>query len=123
MPRLEISRPISEQEAAVVTRVLERCALGEPTKINRSSISKLKVVSRCACGCDTVDFESVDWSKPPSVVAEGTGKTENGDEVGIIVFADGGTVVCLEVYNHGSNPALLPLLDSVSSNGPPQSAF
>jgi hypothetical protein len=80
------------------------------------------VVARCDCGCDTVDFEAIDWSKPPSVIADGKGRTEKGEEVAIIVFGTDSSVCCLEVYNHGDNPARLPVVDSIHPYGGEPSA-
>ena len=123
MARLSLVRPISEREAAVVTRMLERCAVKGPLKIRRDSISKLNVVARCDCGCDTVDFETIDWSKPPSIVADGQGRTQSGDEVGIIIFGSEVSVVCLEIYKHHPGPGRLPLVDSIEPHGTATSAF
>lgn len=123
MPRHRFARPISEHELAVLTRMLEQCAMKGPLSINRSELPKLNVVARCDCGCDTVDFKSIDWSKPPSVIADGQGKTESGGDVGIIVFGDEAAIACLEVYNHTDEPARLPVLESITPYGIAQSAF
>jgi hypothetical protein len=123
MARLSLVRPISEPEAAVLTRVLERCAMKGRLQIDRASLSKLNVVARCDCGCDTVDFTTIDWSDPPAVIAEGQGKTKGGDDVGIIVFGSERSVACLEVYSHSPGPARLPVLDSITPYGSRESAF
>jgi hypothetical protein len=102
----------------VITKMLQVCATGAAEKINLQSVSNLKVVARCDCGCDTVDFEGVDWATPPAVVADGQGKTEANDHVGIIVFANDSTIVRLEVYNHGYELARLPTLESIVGYGP-----
>jgi hypothetical protein len=103
--------------------MLETCAVQERLLINPTSLAKLSVVARCDCGCDTVDFESINWSDPPAVVADGQGTSKNGDSVGLIVFGRRDRVVCLEVYNHKPGPAKLPVLDSIKPYGTPKSVF
>lgn len=118
MAKLPISRPISQHEAMVITKMLQVCATGAGEKINLESVSNLKVVARCDCGCDTVDFQGVDWATPPDIVADGQGKTEANNDVGITVFANESAIVCLEVYNHGDELARLPTLESIVAYGP-----
>ena len=117
MPRLSLVRPISQQEAAILVRMLDHCAAIAELRLDRESLPKLSVVARCDCGCDTVDFQPIDWSKPPAVIADGKGTTEKGDEVGIIVFGTDSSVACLEVYAHGDELARLPVVDSIHPYG------
>src|SRR5438876_10767877 len=98
MPRLPVPRPISQREAAVLSRMLNRCAVNGPVAVD-TSVEKLKVVAHCDCGCDTVEFEGIDWAAKPTVIADGKGTTEKGDEVGIIIFSNGSCITSLEV-NH-----------------------
>jgi hypothetical protein len=117
MARLPAPRPISPREVAVLARMLERCAVQGSVTIDLASLQRLNVVARCDCGCDTVDFQSVDWSTRPAVIADGQGKTETGDEVGVIVFGNGSVIACLEVYNYGDEPARLPAVETIQPYG------
>ena len=102
---------------AVLARMLERCAVNGPITIDQASLQGLKVVAHCDCGCDTVDFQGIDWSGPPTLIADGEGKTAAGDEVGILVFSNGSAITCLEVYNYSDEPARLPTVDSIQPYG------
>jgi hypothetical protein len=51
------------------------------------------------------------------VIADGQGKTEAGDEVGIIVFGNGSAITCQEVYNYSHEPARLPAIESIQPYG------
>jgi hypothetical protein len=113
MAKLPISRPISEQEALVVAKMLEVFPTAAAGQLDLDSIKKLKVVARCDCGCDTVEFQGIDWSMPPAVVADGRGKTKKNDEVGVLIFANGPAVTCLEVYQLGEELARLPTIESI----------
>jgi hypothetical protein len=100
--------------------MLESCAVNGPVRVDPGTVSGLKVIARCDCGCDTVEFEGIDWSAPATVVADGQGSTGAGEEVGIIVFANGSTIACLEVYNYGDAPAHLPRVESIKAHGAQQ---
>ena len=117
MARLPAPRPISQREVAVLARMLERCAVQGAVTFDLASLERLNVVARCDCGCDTVDFQGIDWSTRPAVIADGQGKTETGDEVGIIVFGNGSAIACLEVYNYSDEPARLPVVETIQPYG------
>ena len=101
----------------MLARTLERCAVRGRVNIGHASLVNLKVVAHCDCGCDSVDFHGIDWSAPPTVIADGQGKTEAGDEVGIIVFSNGSAITGLEVYNYSDEPARLPAIESIQPYG------
>jgi hypothetical protein len=84
----------------------------------RSSVSTLRVIKCCDCGCDTVDFESVEWSEPPRIIADGIGETPSGKEIGLIVFENRDQLVSVEVFSHDDEPARLPILSSIRGYGP-----
>ena len=117
MPRLADHRPISDLEVAVLARMLECCAVTGPITTDQASLQSLNVVAHCDCGCDTVDFQGIDWSAPPTVIADGQGKTATGEEVGILVFGNGSAITCLEVYNYSDEPARLPVVKSIQPYG------
>jgi hypothetical protein len=97
----------------VIDRALEVCPVGSVTSAQRNSVSLLEVVTSCGCGCDTVEFDGIDWSDPPAVIADGTGNTADGKSVGILVFGTIDRITCLEVYSFDDEPARLPDLDSI----------
>ena len=73
-----------------------------------STLENLVVVSRCDCGCDTVDFRSSDPEGTPGVVADGVGETRDGATVNVIVFAADQELVSLEVCGVAAETARLP---------------
>jgi hypothetical protein len=110
----QLPRPISADEAAVIYRALEVCPTGPVSQAVRGSVSKLRVVWCCTCGCDTVNFVGAGQS---SVIADGVGKTPDGREIGLIVFGRSDRVTSLEVYSYDDVPARLPILDSIRDCG------
>jgi hypothetical protein len=111
------TRPISAEEAAVLRRALEACPVVQISETLRESVSILRVVRRCACGRDTVDFDSIAGPRG-QIVADGIGFTPDGQEIGLIVFARGDQLSSLEVYSSGNDaPARLPTVDSIRDCG------
>ena len=83
--RAKTNRPINYDEIHFVRTALERCAVTTNVEKHVSSVSSLRVVDQCQCGCPSVDFARTS-SQAPQLVADGLGITVNGDRVGIIVW-------------------------------------
>lgn len=66
----------------------------------RLQIPKLRVVSRCGCGCPTIDFAMGTTRKigPSDVVADAQGRSPEGILVGVIVHICEDEISELEVY-------------------------
>jgi hypothetical protein len=68
-----------------------------------SQLNRASVVSRCTCGCPSIDL-AVDGKAPPlgtsqvEVIADAEGKTPEGVEVGVILHCRAGQLSELEVY-------------------------
>ena len=80
-----------------------------------STIDSLRVVGRCGCGCDSVDFARHDAPRPSGIVADGIGTTRAGGQVGVLVWASGEVLTGLEIYDMGAGDAdlKLPLPSSI----------
>jgi len=67
-----------------------------------SQIAKVNVVGRCTCGCPTIDLALGNREQRKTalsiILADFTGKTPEGIEVGVIVHAREGEISELEVY-------------------------
>ena len=66
-------------------------------------IPRVSVVSRCTCGCPTIDL-AVDGKHedgPSELVADFVGKSPEGIQVGVILHCRGGQISELEVYAMG----------------------
>jgi hypothetical protein len=106
-------RPLTESEAAVIAAAITRAPVGEPGASGCYLTENLRVVGRCECGCDSVFFTTEDWAKDQYRAADGLGYTEDGEEVGVLVWAGSGGLVHLELYNYSERPAHLPVPVSV----------
>ena len=114
MPRAPTGpRPISNAEIEVLEKALVACAVAPVDRAVIASIPSLVVVRNCECGCDTVEFLGIDWSEPPSVLADGEGLTHDGHAVGLIVFGQSGGITCLEVYCFDNATPRLPTPDTI----------
>lgn len=115
MERIHVERPISATELAVVRAALERApALGIAARL-APSLDGLRVIGRCQCGCDSVDFAKPDGQARSTLIADGIGTTPAGGRVGVIVWGTAEVVTGLEIYDMGAGAAdlRLPERDSI----------
>lgn len=119
--RIEDKRNLSDDERALVQWLLMNGVPGVIALLPQ--LDFLRVISRCSCGCPSVDFllgqgaSKVD--NLPSIVADFRGKTNNGIEVGVILWIENGQLSSLEVYDYeGRSGFGLPRLDSLHLLGP-----
>ena len=112
--RARPNRPISDAEVAVVRAALQRASVTSDAGNLLSTITSLRVVDRCDCGCASVDFES-DSDERPQPIADGTATTSSGGEVGIIVWGTSSRITGLEIYDRGAgqNGLQLPEVGSI----------
>jgi hypothetical protein len=84
-----------------------------------SQIDSLRVVSKCGCGCPTVDFALQSGRKVggSDIVAEAGGKSPEGISVGVILHVREDELSELEVYStEGLDvPFSLPTPDSLEA--------
>ena len=81
------------------------------------NVDRLHVISRCGCGCDSVDFAKHDPEHPSRIIADGIGLTPKGGQVGVMVWATDDTITGLEIYDLGvgDNDIRLPAPQSIHS--------
>jgi hypothetical protein len=115
-------RPISEAEASVVERALTVAATDDSARVLYPLVRSLQVVSRCECGCASVDFCFPPQGKIARIVADAVAKSPNGEDIGLIIWAFGDQLSGLEVYSYSDNPASLPVVASISGYGSTGSA-
>jgi hypothetical protein len=92
---------------------LERASVSSTAVGLVSTISALRVIGRCDCGCASVDFEA-DPHERSRPLAEGTGSTPSGGGVGIIVWGTSSRITGLEIYDLGAGQDDLNLPDPAS---------
>lgn len=101
-------RPIEPIEAAAISALLMRAQIGEACEASSCDFGSLKVVGKCSCGCDSLFFTGIDEAANQFRLADGLGYTEDGEEIGMILWASGSRIVHLELYNYSELPARLP---------------
>ena len=84
-----------------------------------AQLAEARVVSRCGCGCPTIDLAIGTRSEPTrggsSIVADVSGKSPEGYDVGVILHVREGLLSELEVYPSGDvGPFSLPVPDSLT---------
>jgi len=101
-------RPVTALEAEAIRALLQRAPHGVLSDASGSEASALWVVGICECGCDSLYFDGTNESGSQFIIADGLGYTEDGEAVGLILWAFGSQIVELEIYNHTERPARLP---------------
>lgn len=100
--RAKTNRPITAKEVAVIEATLEHgSVVTEASGLGRG-VEDLRVVDRCECGCDSVDFREHDPAHPAKPVADGVGMTPGGGTVGVIVWGTDEAITALEIYDLGA---------------------
>jgi hypothetical protein len=79
-------RAINQIEAEIIRAALERASLAPLDETVRVAIPSLEVVARCECGCASVDFDAPTSEQRSGVIADATGHTPRGGQVGVIVW-------------------------------------
>ncbi len=108
-------RLIRQDEAEVVRAALERAKVADISEGATHTISSLQVVSRCECGCASIDFKLPASDKRSTLLADGTARTPRGGAVGVIVWGRGDAISGLEIYDLGAgdDDLVLPLPGSI----------
>ena len=110
---LSAVRPVSTEERAVLWRAIRYAPTGSDEAPSLDQIDSLQVVSKCQCGCASVEFQHLKPGEIAELVADGIGETSSGEHVGVLVFALGGKFTGLEIVGHTDDPAPLPVASTV----------
>jgi len=112
-----LDRPITTEERSLIQWLLQHGKPGSERFL--SQLDSLTVVSKCLCGCPTVNFalqgEAVSQA-PENILADFLA-TEAGEDVGIILFQREGRLSSLEVYSQrgADKPFGLPQIETIYS--------
>jgi hypothetical protein len=102
-------RPLTVAEETLVRWLLQN-GTGQASSF-LPQLSEERVVSRCYCGCASIDF-AIDGVKPVTgsgidILADYVWQTEDGLRFGVFVFARAGLLAGLEVWSvDGLAPAV-----------------
>lgn len=110
--------PPTEDERALLDALLSHDFPG----VNelREQAQTVKANRGCTCGCGTIDFVPDADPLPRSEAAspvpvEGVMKDADGNAVGgLILFVENGTLSSLEIFDYGTGPLPLPLVEQVT---------
>jgi hypothetical protein len=107
------NRSASADEAAIVSWMLQNASRAGDLSDLEPSLIGLRVVGRCSCGCPSVDFVVGGQDPTASPVANAHGITEDGVDVGLILWERDGQVSALEVYEVDGPVRALPRVESL----------
>ena len=100
----QAERQISEQELEVLSAALERAPRRPEASLLRPSVSSLRVVGQCRCGCGSVSFDRGATQEHLFIVADAVADSAHG-LIGVLVWALPSRIVELELYSLGAEPA------------------
>jgi hypothetical protein len=108
-------RPLTEQEQALVRWLLEH---GNPDAASYlPQLAKAWVVSRCPCGCASIDF-AIGGTVPSAgsgmhILSDYVWQADDGAHCGVFAFSCGGLLAGLEVWSADGMGAvsLLPAVE------------
>ena len=110
-------KPITAEQRRIVLRLLDQ--IGPAGNAYGAQLNGAFVVPGCGCGCPSFDFESVGGSLAPPPyptrhLADGYAQSHDGHDLGLILWAEEGRLLGLEVYGYEPiEPFELPALDTV----------
>lgn len=112
-----VSRSLTQQERDLVRWLVEHAHRNADDLLLQ--IDHLSVVSKCTCGCPTIDFaldgDPVD-RKGEEIISDWLAET-NGEVVEVMLFQTNGKISTLEVYSCAGTdkPFALPSIESIKS--------
>jgi hypothetical protein len=112
-------RPLTDEERRLTGWMLEHGATDARAFLPQ--LDRARVVSCCACGCASIDFEIAGGFRPASGAMRILGDFLYGEGDGlrgVFIFERGGVLAGLEVYSPGGDtPAGLPAPDALRPFG------
>lgn len=82
----------------MVRRALQSAPVEGLKLTSLEDLESLNVVSRCACGCASVDFKFLGAGEIAELLADAIGDTSSGEEVGVLVFGVNGRIIGLRSW-------------------------
>jgi hypothetical protein len=109
-------RRIRQNEVEVIRAALDRALVAPLDQTVNAAVPELDVIARCECGCASIDFDAPTSEERSGIIADATGQTPRGGQVGIIVWGRSGAITALEIYDLGAgdDDLVLPVQKSVT---------
>ena len=92
-------RPIRQAEVEVIRAALQQAPVRPVADDVVGAVSTLTVVSRCECGCASVDFDDQPSEHRSEPVGDAVAETARGGRVGVIVWGRRDAITGLEIYD------------------------
>lgn len=114
-------RPLTAEEAALVRWLLEHGTASAARFLPQ--LAEARVVSRCYCGCASVDFAIPGVVPPPGdgigILSDFEYRTAEGHPCGVFVFERAGLLAGLEVWSMDGlcTPSTLPAIEQLQPLG------
>jgi hypothetical protein len=114
-PRPRIGpRPLTPEELVLVTWLVENAEPRGRLERLADSIQRIKVVSKCGCGCASVDFERTSALGTRQSLVEAVGEAVTGEALLVILWGNDEELGGLDVMDlAGSNLNALPVPGSL----------
>ena len=111
-------RTITPQEIEVVRWLLANGAMKDVSDYHAESLEGCEVVSACPCGCASIDFvypgaTPTAGLRYPSILAEAITRWPDGNEAGVMLWADPGRLLGIELYEHDPVADRFPTIESL----------
>lgn len=108
---VEERRNLSSKEANLIEWLLIKTKYSELIE----QIEKTKVISKCSCGCPTIDLQVEGYeSAPVRLVLFAEGVSPEGIPIGVILHVRNGLISELEIYSQdGTKNFRLPEIDKL----------
>ena len=110
-------RPLTAKESQLARWLLQHGDASGTSYL--SQLDQAHVVSRCPCGCASIDF-AVNGVTPPAdagmqILADFAWQAADGSQFGIFVFSRGELLAGLEVWSIDglASPSILPRIDQL----------
>ncbi len=101
-------RPLTDHERALLEWLLQHSTPEAKTYL--SQIPHVTVVSRCPCGCPTIDLavnsQTAPIESPAMLLADAEATSPEGIPVGLLLFARQGLLDTLEIFAYGDETKL-----------------
>ena len=117
----DLPRALNQGERELLVYLFARFFAQSEVYLNQ--LETIVVVSRCPCGCPTINLWKAGEAEPPGeralVFWGGNGTNAAGELVGLLLFQTDGVISCLEIIPYSDERDCgLPLLESIEESPP-----
>jgi hypothetical protein len=99
--RLDIDRPVTPEEVAILRWLLDNASVGDIAAYRMQKLEDLRVVEVCDCGCVSAMFESD--NRAVKMIADANANYPDGQQANLILWGKEGRITWLEVNDMHPN--------------------